>query len=69
MTERHQETLKVVLARLVSSGAITVLDLGCGRGQRLPGRAGAFRARDIQLWQWVLSKRGVRGGYQRPEGY
>lgn len=30
--------------------------------------AGAFRARDIQLWQWVLSKRGVRGGYQRPEG-
>ena len=28
--------------------------------------AGAFRARDIQLWQWVLSKEGVRGGYQRP---
>lgn len=30
--------------------------------------AGAFRARDLQLWQWVLSKDGVRGGYQRPEG-
>lgn len=28
--------------------------------------AGAFRARDIQLWQWVLSKEGVRGGYERP---
>jgi len=28
--------------------------------------AGAFRARDIQLWQWVLSKDGVRGGYRRP---
>lgn len=28
--------------------------------------AGAFRARDIQLWQWVLSKSGVAGGYQRP---
>lgn len=27
--------------------------------------AGAFRARDIQLWQWVLSRRGVVGGYQR----
>lgn len=27
--------------------------------------AGAFRARDIQLWQWVLSKKGVMGGYQR----
>ncbi|AGI24280.1 cyclopropane fatty acyl phospholipid synthase [Pseudomonas sp. ATCC 13867] len=27
--------------------------------------AGAFRARDIQLWQWVLSRRGVAGGYQR----
>lgn len=27
--------------------------------------AGAFRARDIQLWQWVLSRRGVQGGYQR----
>lgn len=29
--------------------------------------AGAFRARNIQLWQWVLSKQGVRGGYRRPE--
>lgn len=28
--------------------------------------AGAFRAREIQLWQWVLSKRGVTGGYLRP---
>jgi len=28
--------------------------------------AGGFRARDIQLWQWVLSKNGVAGGYQRP---
>lgn len=27
--------------------------------------AGAFRARDIQLWQWVLSPRGVEGGYRR----
>ena len=27
--------------------------------------AGAFRARDIQLWQWVLSKEGVKGGYRR----
>lgn len=27
--------------------------------------AGAFRARDIQLWQWVLSKDGVDGGYRR----
>lgn len=27
--------------------------------------AGSFRARDIQLWQWVLSKQGVLGGYQR----
>ncbi|MBQ0215716.1 cyclopropane fatty acyl phospholipid synthase [Alcaligenes faecalis] len=27
--------------------------------------AGAFRARDIQLWQFVLSKKGVMGGYQR----
>jgi cyclopropane-fatty-acyl-phospholipid synthase len=26
--------------------------------------AGAFRARDIQLWQWVLSKNGVLGGYK-----
>jgi cyclopropane-fatty-acyl-phospholipid synthase len=29
--------------------------------------AGAFRARDIQLWQWVLSKEGVANGYTRPE--
>ena len=29
--------------------------------------AGAFRARDLQLWQWVLSKNGARGGYRRPE--
>ncbi|RUO75260.1 cyclopropane fatty acyl phospholipid synthase [Idiomarina seosinensis] len=28
--------------------------------------AGAFRARDIQLWQWVLSREGIEGGYQRP---
>ena len=28
--------------------------------------AGAFRARDIQLWQWVLSKDGVASGYARP---
>ncbi len=28
--------------------------------------AGAFRARDIQLWQWVLTKDGLRGGYRRP---
>lgn len=27
--------------------------------------AGAFRARDIQLWQWVLSKGGVPSGYHR----
>ncbi|MDW7747263.1 MAG: cyclopropane fatty acyl phospholipid synthase [Halomonas sp.] len=27
--------------------------------------AGAFRARDIQLWQFVLSKKGVLGGYRR----
>ena len=27
--------------------------------------AGAFRARDLQLWQVVLSKEGVPGGYQR----
>ena len=26
--------------------------------------AGAFRARDIQLWQIVLSKKGVLGGYK-----
>ena len=28
--------------------------------------AGAFRARDIQLWQWVLSKEGIVGGFCRP---
>jgi cyclopropane-fatty-acyl-phospholipid synthase len=27
--------------------------------------AGAFRARDLQLWQFVLSKKGVPGGYHR----
>ena len=27
--------------------------------------AGSFRAREIQLWQWVLSKEGVEGGYKR----
>lgn len=29
--------------------------------------AGSFRARRIQLWQIVFSKRGQVGGYQRPE--
>ena len=29
--------------------------------------AGSFRARNIQVWQWVLSKRGIPGGYRRPE--
>lgn len=29
--------------------------------------AGAFRARELQLWQWVLSKEGVRGGWRRPQ--
>lgn len=28
--------------------------------------AGAFRARHVQLWQWVLSPRGLVSGYQRP---
>ena len=28
--------------------------------------AGAFRARELQLWQWLLSKDGVRGGWRRP---
>lgn len=28
--------------------------------------AGAFRARNIQLWQLVMSKQGVIGGYRRP---
>lgn len=27
--------------------------------------AGAFRSRRVQLWQWVLSKEGVSGGYER----
>ncbi len=27
--------------------------------------AGAFRSRNIQLWQWVLSKDGIAGGYSR----
>lgn len=27
--------------------------------------AGAFRARDIQLWQWVFSRQGITGGYRR----
>jgi cyclopropane-fatty-acyl-phospholipid synthase len=30
--------------------------------------AGTFRARDNQLWQVVLSPRGVIGGYRRPPG-
>ncbi|WP_109480633.1 cyclopropane fatty acyl phospholipid synthase [Paraburkholderia sp. C35] len=30
--------------------------------------AGIFRARDLQLWQWVLSKGGLPGGYRRPPG-
>lgn len=29
--------------------------------------AGAFRVRELQLWQWVLSKGGVAGGYRRPQ--
>ncbi|WP_434660411.1 cyclopropane fatty acyl phospholipid synthase [Paraburkholderia sp. A3BS-1L] len=29
--------------------------------------AGAFRARDIQLWQYVFSKHGLLGGYRRPQ--
>lgn len=28
--------------------------------------AGGFRARGMQLWQMVLSKEGIRGGYQAP---
>lgn len=28
--------------------------------------AGAFRARELQLWQLVLSKHGLTGGYRRP---
>jgi cyclopropane-fatty-acyl-phospholipid synthase len=27
--------------------------------------AGAFRARELQLWQWILSKRGIEGGCPR----
>ncbi|GAB3112283.1 cyclopropane fatty acyl phospholipid synthase [Aestuariicella hydrocarbonica] len=27
--------------------------------------AGAFRARNVQLWQWVFSKEGLHGGYTR----
>src|SRR5690606_12317913 len=32
----------------------------------LLSRAGAFRARELQLWQWLLSKDGVPGGWSRP---
>ncbi|MGS0895945.1 cyclopropane fatty acyl phospholipid synthase [Burkholderia stagnalis] len=28
--------------------------------------AGLFRSRETQLWQWVFSRQGVVGGYQRP---
>jgi cyclopropane-fatty-acyl-phospholipid synthase len=28
--------------------------------------AGAFRARETQLWQFVLSPQGMEGGYRRP---
>ena len=28
--------------------------------------AGAFRARDLQVWQWVFSKNAYIGGYRRP---
>ena len=34
----------------------------------LPSCAGAFRARDMRQWQWIPSKDGIVGGYQRPEG-
>lgn len=30
--------------------------------------AGVFKARGLQLWQWVLSPQGVPGGYRRPAG-
>ena len=30
--------------------------------------AGAFRARDLQVWQWVLTPRGMIGGWPRNEG-
>ncbi|WP_018717145.1 cyclopropane fatty acyl phospholipid synthase [Arhodomonas aquaeolei] len=29
--------------------------------------AGAFRARDIQLWQFVFTRKGLPGGYRRPD--
>ncbi len=29
--------------------------------------AGAFRARNLQVWQWVFSHHGLRNGYQRPQ--
>ena len=29
--------------------------------------AGAFRARDLQVWQWVLTPRGIPGGWPRSE--
>jgi cyclopropane-fatty-acyl-phospholipid synthase len=32
----------------------------------LSGSMAAFRARRTQLWQLVLSPRGVRGGYVAP---
>ena len=28
--------------------------------------AGAFRSRDIQLWQFVMARDGLKGGYRRP---
>lgn len=28
--------------------------------------AGAFRSRDLQVWQWVFSQQGLTGGYHRP---
>ncbi|MBA3816755.1 MAG: cyclopropane fatty acyl phospholipid synthase [Parachlamydiaceae bacterium] len=31
--------------------------------------AGAFRARSIQLWQIVLTKKGILGGYHRPHTF
>jgi hypothetical protein len=42
-------------------------DRGVARsgGYYLLSSAGAFRARDIQLWQWALTKDGVLGGYPR----
>ncbi|RUO58740.1 cyclopropane fatty acyl phospholipid synthase [Pseudidiomarina insulisalsae] len=29
--------------------------------------AGAFRARDLQVWQWLFSKQGLTNGYRRPQ--